>query len=318
VPAAAASGRAELRVPAAVVPGDEDRTPPADEVVAYGEASFDQLDNTSSCALEVFVRPAHRGKGLGRFLADRLTDIAREAGRTTVQTWADHASPGDGLEPLAPSTGAGAIGLDRSARFARARGMRLEQVERHSVLQVDGWPERWREALDEALTHTLPTDEVLTFEGPTPEEELEHIAELMRRMSTDIPLGGLDWEEEVWDADRVRRADANSLSSGHRRQLRTVVRDMTTGALVAHSILVVPVGRPVAWQGDTLVMKEHRGRRLGTIVKLANQLALLEQFPGTERIHTWNAVENSHMLDVNHAMGFELVALEGAWQGRIG
>lgn len=311
----AAAGTGEL--PAAVAPGDQDPTPAAEDVVGYLRLDLDLLDNTHSCAVEVFVREPWRGRGIGGGLWETGTDLARGAGRSLVQAWVDHATPEGAADVVEPTRSEGAIALDRPARFALSRGLVLEQVERHSVLHVAGRAEQWRTALSEALTTAGREDEVVTWAGATPPELREHIAELMRRMSTDIPLGGLDWEEEAWDAERVRTNEASVLASGRRTFLTTAVRDRSTGVLVGFTRLTIPAGRPAAWQEDTIVMKEHRGRRIGTVLKLANQLALLEQHPDALRIHTWNAYENRHMLDVNHAVGFELASLHGAWQGRL-
>lgn len=37
-----------------------------------------------------------------------------------------------------------------------------------------------------------------------------------------------------------------------------------------------------------------------------------------QRVHTWNAGENSHMLAINTALGFRPVSLEGVWEKRMG
>ena len=73
----------------------------------------------------------------------------------------------------------------------------------------------------------------------------------------------------------------------------------------------------VGWQGDTLVHGDHRGHRLGMLVKVANLEAMAAERPSTRRVHTWNAGENQWMLAINVALGFRRVATEGAWQKRV-
>ena len=71
--------------------------------------------------------------------------------------------------------------------------------------------------------------------------------------------------------------------------------------------------RPVS-QNDTIVLKGHRGHRLGMLLKAANIRNLQSTAPGHPSIITFNAEENRHMLDVNEAVGFEPMGYEGAWK----
>ena len=61
-------------------------------------------------------------------------------------------------------------------------------------------------------------------------------------------------------------------------------------------------------------MSDHRGRSLGTRVKAANLLALLEQLPAVRRVTTWNARTNEPMLLVNRKLGFHPVGVSTEWQ----
>src|SRR6266581_1669064 len=133
-------------------------------------------------------------------------------------------------------------------------------------------------------------------------------------MGTEVPLGGLAITEEKWDAERVRWNFATVRAQG-RRVVESVARQTATGRLVGYTTLAVASHTPhLAYQWDTLVLHEHRGRRLGLLLKAANLRALTAGLPGVRRVATWNARENEPMLRVNRALGFEVVGRLTEWQ----
>jgi GNAT superfamily N-acetyltransferase len=67
-------------------------------------------------------------------------------------------------------------------------------------------------------------------------------------------------------------------------------------------------------QNDTLVLSDHRGHRLGALVKTETLLRARDVFPEGDRIITGNAEENRPMLAVNEAMGFTPTRYTGEWQ----
>ncbi|MGO1974718.1 MAG: hypothetical protein ACTH2Q_17310 [Propionibacteriaceae bacterium] len=255
-------------------------------------------------------------------VADALWGAVRpelvRAGRSTVQCWAAHALDGPNANApsedwLRPATGVGALPPDPFALWLRNRGFRLEQAERHSVLDV-GPALPIAAELAAARPHSADAYEVISWRGATPDAYQEPMAVLRSRMSVDVPTAALEAEEEVWDAERVRVDDEASLARGM-DVCTTVARHRDSGDLVAYSVLLQPTDKPaVAYQEDTLVHGEHRGHRLGMMVKAANLQTLHDHAPEVERVHTWNAGENSWMLDINVAMGFTERSAESAWQ----
>lgn len=133
-------------------------------------------------------------------------------------------------------------------------------------------------------------------------------------MSTDAPMGGLDLQEDPYDADRMLATVRRAANAGL-HVLMTVAEHVATGRLVAFSVLEVPhADVPFGFQEDTLVVREHRGRRLGMLVKAVNLEQLAAWRPGVHRLHTWNAQENGHMLGINVALGFRQAGVSAAWQ----
>lgn len=131
-------------------------------------------------------------------------------------------------------------------------------------------------------------------------------SQLVGRMSTDTPSGDLSWQPEVWDAARWREKENDARLSGRRRVAAGAVD--RNGHLVAFTdIGVWPQVPIVAKQWNTIVDPVHRGHRLGLAVKIANLRNLRRDVPGALRLETWNAIENSRMIEINELLGFQVV-----------
>jgi GNAT superfamily N-acetyltransferase len=234
-------------------------------------------------------------------------------------TWTEHPVVGDDDDDvLVPPTGFGRIPPDRSTRFVERLGFRLEQAERHSQLRLPIDPQQLRQWRADAQAHAGADYRLLSWSGPTPADLVDRMAELHRRMSIDVPLAGLDLEEEVWDAERIHDVDDHAIRAGQ-TVLWTVAEHLPTGQLTAYTALEVPPDRVgFAYQGDTLVHGDHRGHRLGMLVKAGNLEQLTALFPAVARVHTWNAGENAHMLAINEQLGFRAASYEAIWQLRSG
>ncbi len=251
------------------------------------------------------------GRGIGRAAYALVEQTAREHGRTVLQSWAEHPAT-DGPHLDAP-TGFGSVPHDHIARFFLASGHTLEQVERNSALDLATAEPRLRELLAEAEAASAGY-RVVQWTLPTPDEFVDGMALMKERMVTDAPAAGLEFDEEEWDAQRLRRYERTYLDAG-RLLLVTAAQHIDSGELVAFNELAIGKDRTTATsQHDTLVVSTHRGHRLGLLVKCAGLLAWREIAPDSPRVLTYNAEENRPMLSINEAIGFVPVAYEGAWK----
>ena len=284
------------------------------EAVGYGRSLVNHVDDPDAAALNVYIRPGHRGRGHGRSLADRL--VQDTAGMSRFETWPLAPPPAPGERVLTPSNGAGAVAADHpGVRLAQSYGFALAQIERVSRYDVAAPAVDPAAALEEAERHSADY-EVRAWEGEADASLRADLAVLKARMSTDVPAGDLTVAEQTWDAERVRRRDEQILLTG--RLFRAVARHRGTGRVVGLNELVAPRSRPdgLVDQWDTIVLPEHRGHRLGMRVKAANLIALREAVPEARAIITWNAEENRPMLDVNEALGFRPILVEAAMEAR--
>ncbi|OYX54574.1 MAG: hypothetical protein B7Y93_05945 [Micrococcales bacterium 32-70-13] len=257
------------------------------------------------------VLPDARGHGVGEALARHLEGIALSEGKTRAIVYAPSWKSG-GIRIPSP-TGFGSVPAGTpEVRLLQGLGYRLEQVERGSRLPLPA------AGVDELLVATQqtagPDYRVHTWAGATPPEWREGIAHLLTRMSTDAPTAGPEEPEDPWTVERLLEDEALEASSP-RTPLVAAVEHAPSGRLVGFTEFTVPAEaeRPVA-QEDTIVLREHRGHRLGMLVKAANLVWLEQVSPGHPAIITYNAEENRHMLAVNEALGFVPFVYEGAWR----
>ncbi len=261
-------------------------------VVGGGGLVVPRLENARVAWVHLATHPAHRRAGVGSALLRWAEEVARDHGRTVLVT---------------ETHWLGAVDADPEEGWADRRGFTPAQAVLRSDLEL-GPP---APAPAVAAGYRLESH----LDG-MPDADLEDRALLMRRMSTDAPLGALDLEEEQWDAARVRAEHVRAAGMG-RRVVTTVVRHLESGRLVGFTTVQVPREAPVlAYQQDTLVLREHRGHGLGLALKQAN-LGVLAQVPDVRRVRTWNAVENAHMLAVNAAMGFRPSGYLREWQKHL-
>ena len=287
------------------------------DVIGVATIELPMADNLRLANVSVVVRRNRRCEGIGSTLHAAALEVAAQQERSTVQAWTWEPSRlPDGARELQAETGSGSVEADsRESRFMTQRGWVLGQVERLSRLHLPV-PEELTRSKSEALLG-LPADyELITILGRTPDQFLDEAARLRTTMSSDVPSGNMDLEDETWDALRIRVTD-DQLEAADREQLQTLVRHVPSGHLVGFTRLIRDrCIASLAHQWDTLVVDEHRGHGLGMLMKVVNHAAVGEFWPDTRRLITGNASENDHMLAINLALGYQPYAVSGFWELR--
>jgi GNAT superfamily N-acetyltransferase len=246
-----------------------------DRLVGVAELELPLAENLDLGWAEVHVLPEERRRGVGRALWQAVTGRARTAGRTRV-----------GGEVSVDLAVAGA-GFD----FATAMGAVEKHREDHLVADLPVVP-----------LGIHPDYELVTWRGRCPDEHRPAYLTMRNQMNADVPAGELDLETTVLDDARLAASEERLARSYDVRV--AAARRRSDGVLGGYSLLFVPHGADHAWQDDTLVMPEHRGRRLGAALKSAAYAALP---PEVTLVHTWTAPSNTAMHRTNTAMGFRVV-----------
>jgi GNAT superfamily N-acetyltransferase len=275
----------------------------AGDVVAVSRLELSLLDNLHLAGVTtVSVRPDHRRRGYGTALLRDAEELAAADGRTLVVVNVDEPIRSDDESP--------------SRAFALRHGYSRAQLDLRRDLAVPVDEERLA-ALEAACAPHAAGYRFVAWRDRVPEEYLADRVLLARRMSTDAPQGDLTLEEESWDGARVRDAEALLIRQG-RTFLAVGAVHEETGRMVAFTELGIPLAVPQrAYQWDTLVLKEHRGRRLGILAKLANLRALAAASPATTLVSTWNADDNAPMIAVNEALGCVVAGTFSSWQKQL-
>jgi RimJ/RimL family protein N-acetyltransferase len=259
--------------------------------VAYGTVRLPLRDNLANATVSISVLPSRRNQGIGTVFAEEILDFIRSEDRTsavwTVGSPVSEESPG--------------------CAFSRALGAKKVLSRLRRELDLTMVDESELENLAKTKIDGRDSDyEIVTWVDRAPDHLVEGVAQLVGRMSTDTPRGDLSWESEVWDASRWREKEDDAFHSGRGRLAAGAVN--RSGRLVAFTDIGIWKQQPtVAEQWNTIVDPDHRGHRLGLVVKIANLRHLRREIPGALRLETWNANENTRMIAINELLGFQIV-----------
>ncbi|HZI97998.1 MAG TPA: GNAT family N-acetyltransferase [Actinomycetales bacterium] len=265
-------------------------------VVGVLGVQLPRWDNTHMVYLEVTVDPELRRQGLGRQMFDAGVERGRADGRTLVVAGSfDHNAGPAFLK---------SVGLDRACDDVQRRQdlLTLDRAE------LD---RRFGEVEGRARGY-----ELVHLQGTTPDEMLDGVAR-MTEVINDAPLDDLALEDEVFTPARIRAFEAAQVAH-RRRTYRIVARERGTGVLAGHTMVAVDADRPwFAEQYDTSVLRAHRGHRLGLVLKIEMLRWLRVTEPQLRTLDTWNAASNAHMVAVNEALGYRVIARASEWQRQL-
>jgi ribosomal protein S18 acetylase RimI-like enzyme len=262
-------------------------------VVGLLEVWLPAWDNRHLGGVEVTVHPEFRRRGLGTQLADAGVQRVKATGRRLLT----------------------AFTRDDEAAAALCRAFDLKQaseavMRRQDLLAVD-WERVDRESAN-AQAHA--TDyELLRLDARTPDELMPQVVEMVAAIN-DAPTDDLDVEDEVFSPERIR-AFENAMIARGQRWRRVAARHKGAGVLAGHTNVGVINETPdFGWNGDTSVVRAHRGHRLGLLLKAEMMRWLREEEPQLRWIVTGNAAANKHMIQINELLGYRIMHNEVGWQ----
>ena len=265
-------------------------------VVGVLEVHLPRRDNLHMGYVEPTVDPLVRRQGLGRELFEAGVAVLRKEGRTLVL--------------------AECFDSPRSAGFAKALGLdqAIDSVKRTQDVRCIDQARLDREFA--AAGKAAADYELVRLPSRTPDELMPAVVTMITAIN-DAPTDDLDVEDEVFSAERVRAFQTAQEARG-RRIYQLAARHRTTGVLAGHTVTGVESDQPFyGSQFDTSVLGEHRGHRLGLLLKIAMLRWLAETEPQLRMLETWNAASNEHMIAVNEILGYEVVATATGYQRHL-
>ncbi len=260
-----------------LIPGREQGT-----VAGWYRLELPDLENLDRANLQITVHPDERRHGLGRALVRHAAGRAAAHGRTVLDGGARNGTAG---EVFARQVGAkpGLVDIERLLEPGKLEAGRLARLREEAGRHAAGY-------------------ELVTWTGPVPEGLIERMVALYAALG-DAPREP-DVERGNWDAQRVRERINDLREHLGTREYAVAARHVATGEMAALTqVSVDPPDPGWGFQLITAVTAAHRGHRLGLLVKVAMLEWLATAEPQLERITTWNAEDNKHMIAVNEALG---------------
>jgi GNAT superfamily N-acetyltransferase len=263
------------------VPGDR-----PDSALGMYRLRLPERENRQRGGLDLKVHPDCRRRGIGGALLRHAAQRAAENGRSVL--------------------GGGVFQGSAGEAFARQAGARPGLDDARRVLVVGRLAPGAVAALRESAARAAAGYSTVTWDGRTPDEYLAGVAAVSNAMSDAPHVPG--HQSRVWDAQRVREhLDHEQEVFGARSYFVAALHDATGEMAAITGIDVDPDYPQWASQEITAVARPHRGHRLGLLVKAVMMELLAEAEPALERIVTWNAASNEHMIAINEALGYELL-----------
>ena len=248
--------------------------------------------NTHIGALTVVVAPGSRRHGYGAALLRRAAARAAGLGQTLLSAQTRRGSPG--------------------SAFAAAMGAQAGVLEVRRVLELAAIPAAKLAGLRRQAEAVAGGYSLLSWTGPTPAGYLDEVARVMAAMA-DAPRNPGE-EAHGPDPQRIRDLERRAAETGIRRYA-VAARCDRTGELAGLTELGVDPYEPRwGYQFATVVAREHRGHRLGLLVKTAMLEMVTGPEPALRRILTGNAGANQHMIAINAALGFEVLDEWQSWE----
>lgn len=269
-----------------------------DTIVAAMQVWYSNYDNLTNAYIEPVVLPSWRRRGIGSALVALGEAWARNNGRL----W------------LLSGTREGAVANEEFAEKRGYRGVLREVMRRQVLADVD----RDVVARELAAAREAAVDyEVIRATGRLSDELIVGLIEVELAMN-DAPRDDSAWEDEIPSVERLRASEHGQELRGSKRYTM-IARRRSDGVVAGQTTISLHPDPPTyGHQQITAVAREHRGRRLGMLLKAEMLTWLAGAEPQLETIETDNAGSNDHMISINEKLGYRVTGAVWERQKNLG
>jgi GNAT superfamily N-acetyltransferase len=262
------------------------------EAVGAYSLELPQIENLKNAFAQVIVAPSRRRRGTGRLLLAHMAGQAARAGRQLIMSWTRIGSPGTAF--------ARAIGCREGLMDARRRqDLSDELYGRLPALRAAAEPH--------ASGYSLRC-----WDGPAPADLVGGLCAAYTALG-DAPHEEA-FEPATFDAARLRAEEERVVARGLRWYSVAAIAPADGEIAAITQVNVHPVQPEWGWQAITAVTRQHRGHRLGLLVKVAMLELLAGREPALRHVVTYNAEQNEHMVAVNDQLGYRVTDQFQAWE----
>jgi len=252
-------------------------------------AGMNAIDAPETTWGVVWVDPTHQDKGIGTALVRAVEDTSQDA--TTRFVSSAYRSSTKEIDAL-------------TERFSAPLGYTVATTE--TVVELD------LSTAPAPCPVQVNNYDLYTHLNGVPEHFREQVARIKGLVDAEAPNGELDWAEST-----VSPAEYASEIELWRAQGHRVIESIAVsfdGNVAAWTCLLAAAdeNRPSHIEG-TLVLAPHRGKGLGTAVKLAS-LDQARRLGGVKKVRTSSDDENVWMRAINSRLGFYPVETEAIFQ----
>jgi GNAT superfamily N-acetyltransferase len=241
---------------------------------------------------DIYVRPDHRGQGIGASWFPLINQLMERHGCTILSLYTE---AGVGHEFLKW------LGADE----------KLSEIENRLNLAELDWAmvERWAADGPARSPHT----KLEIYDANLPESMWEDFAPQYSALINTIPFEQLEHGDIIVTPDQMREYFARQEIRGEVQH--TVLAREPDGSISGITDVIWAPYRPaVVHQQLTGVRPDARGRGLGKWIKAAMLLRIRDLHPDVQWIATENAGSNEPMLAINHKLGFKQHRVGTAYQ----